>query len=278
MMDQSQLMRAVVAYLRGRYSVIHDTDYYIMAEGQLPVLLVAHLDTVFKSPPHDIYYDKTKNVMWSPQGLGADDRAGVFAILQLIDAGLRPSVLFTTGEEQMGVGANVLIRDFPKCPYSEIEYIIELDRQGEKDSVYYSCDNKHFERFINSKGFVTEEGTFSDISIIAPAWKIAAVNLSIGYLNEHCHIETLNWLWLSQTINKIYNLLKWEGANLSYRLDKRFEYIPRKMETFVGPEDVCLYCGQKIRPGTGRRIHDKDIWGEFEYSLCNSCYEDLTCD
>ena len=277
MMDQNQLMRAVIAYLRGRYPVIYDTDYYVMAEGQLPVLLVAHLDTVFKTPPHDIYYDKTKNVMWSPQGLGADDRAGVFAILQLIDAGLRPSVLFTTGEEQMGVGANVLIRDYPKCPYREIEYIIELDRQGEKDSVYYGCDNKRFERFINSKGFVTDEGTFSDISIIAPAWKIAAVNLSVGYLNEHCHIETLNWLWLSQTINKIYNLLKWEAANLNRRVDK-FEYIQRKMENFVGPEDVCLYCGQKIRPGTGRRIHDKDTWGEFEYSLCNSCYEDLTCD
>ena len=40
-----------------------------------------------------------KNVMISPDGLGADDRAGVFMIMNIVKAGFRPHVIFTTDEE-----------------------------------------------------------------------------------------------------------------------------------------------------------------------------------
>lgn len=270
--NQEQLRTAVTAYLEGRYPRIISTKEYVMAQGTIPVLLVAHLDTVFRNPPSEIYYDRAQRVMWSPQGLGADDRAGVFAILKILDAGFRPSVLFTTDEEKMGVGATIVARLYPEIPFPDTKFIIELDRQGEKDSVFYDCDNKEFEKFINSYKFETDYGSFSDISILAPQWKLAAVNLSVGYLNEHFPIETLNMNWLSQTILKVCSILKDAEAA------QKFKYIKVKHQSsvFFSPPGVCLYCGKKLKIGEGHEIQDQDKIGMFHYTICNSCYKDLS--
>ena len=97
--SQTKLQKILYKILKRHYKNIINTSDYIIAQGDIPVALVAHMDTVFKAPPTEIYYDRRKNVMWSPTGLGADDRAGVFSILQLIKAGYRPHVIFTTDED-----------------------------------------------------------------------------------------------------------------------------------------------------------------------------------
>lgn len=60
--------------------------------------------------------------MWSPQGLGADDRAGIFAIIQIIKSGLRPHIILTTDEEVGGVGADLLSKN--GNPFADLRYII----------------------------------------------------------------------------------------------------------------------------------------------------------
>ena len=172
----------LVRYLKSKgYKKIISTNMYIIAEGELPVCLIAHIDTVFSKPPVTFYFDKEQNVLWSPDGLGTDDRAGIYAIINLIEAGYRPSLIFTDMEEKGGIGASSLIQKYPDCIFPDCRALIQLDRQGEKDCVFYDCDNDDFVSLIESYGFSEEWGTFTDISIIAPAWKIAAVNLSIGY-------------------------------------------------------------------------------------------------
>ena len=83
-MDQEGLRRVLAKYLKKKYDTVHVTNSYLYAEGNIPIALVAHMDTVFDKPPKEIYYDERKGVMWSPKGLGADDRAGVFAILKIL--------------------------------------------------------------------------------------------------------------------------------------------------------------------------------------------------
>ena len=185
---------------------IHATMDYIYVEGDVPVALVAHLDTVYTSPPHVIYHDAGKGVIWSPEGLGADDRAGVFCILRLLELGNRPSIVFTTGEETGGTGASIFVRDYP-APLVDTYFVIELDRCGIDDAVYYDCGNAAFEDFISSFGFVTNWGTFSDIVIIGPAWDIACVNLSVGYENEHSFVEYLNYRHTLATMYKVDDIL-----------------------------------------------------------------------
>ena len=108
---------------------------YIIAEGDLPVCLCAHIDTVFSHLPETFYYDQEKSVLWSPQGLGADDRAGNYAIIELLEKGHKPSIILTDEEEKGGLGAEALIKKFPECPFEDCRASIQFDRQGQQDAV-----------------------------------------------------------------------------------------------------------------------------------------------
>lgn len=223
--DTESLFVSLYKYLSKRYEVYRSiSNDYMFMQGNSSVCLVAHLDTVFKTPPKSIYRSRfNKNIISSPQGLGADDRAGVYAIIALVDMGLRPSIIFTTGEESGGTGALELVTDMEKCPL-RTSCLIELDREGKDDSVYYRCGNADFEEFINGFGFKTAEGIFSDISILAPAWNIAAVNLSIGYKKQHSYKEYLNLTHLDLTIEKVSDIIKSEPEFYDYCESNSMEF------------------------------------------------------
>lgn len=219
-LKQDNLLKIMSKYLKGKYKTVYTTPQYVVAIGDIPVGIVAHMDTVFTSPPYDIFYDRVKNVMWSPDGLGADDRAGVYSIVQLVKQGFRPTIILTTDEEKGALGADRLVKDFPSAP-TDLKYLIELDRRGSNDCVFYECNNPEFEEYIEKFDFVTNFGTFSDISVISPAWKIAGVNLSIGYVNEHSYTEILYINNMLSTIKKVGNMLE-DIKNVN----NVFEFIP----------------------------------------------------
>jgi hypothetical protein len=235
-------------YLRNcNYHNIKMTKDYIFAEGDIPIALVAHLDTVFEKPVRTLYYDERKNVMWSPDGLGADDRAGVFAIVKILMKGYRPHIIFTTDEEKGCLGAEALVKDFLISPF-KMRYIIQLDRRGTNDCVFYDCANEKFTNYVSSFGFVENFGSFSDISVICPAWKIAGVNLSVGYEDEHTYIETLHITPFLATIDKVCKML--EDVN-----DEFFVYVSNpysykwnySQKWFSDIEEIqCCKCHEKF--------------------------------
>ena len=218
-LKQPSLLKTVEAFLRRRYDKVVVTKEYIYAVGDIPIALVAHLDTVFSTPPKTIYFDQRKNVLWSPEGLGADDRAGVFAIIKIIRAGLKPHIIFTTDEEAGALGATALIEQVPE-PFAKMKYIIQLDRHGICDCVFYDCDNDDFVKYVEQFGFIEAYGSFSDISEICPAWKIAGVNLSVGYQDEHSVAETLHIGPFLATIERVTKML--QDANNA----PSFKYVP----------------------------------------------------
>lgn len=253
-MSQPALLRSMKNFLKKYYSkkYMNVTENYILCEGTIPIALVAHMDTVFKTPPEKIYYDSKYHIMWSPQGLGADDRAGVYLIWRIVQAGYRPHIILTTDEELGGLGARKLVQNINKAPF-DIKYIIELDRQGFNDCVFYSCANEEFTKYIENFGFVTDWGTFSDISDICPAWKIAGVNLSVGYFGEHRETETLNTSAMLNTYTKVLNMLNDAKTCTYYQYiadpyEKYYLSLGRKyMSNFDFPEDDDEWVyGQKL--------------------------------
>lgn len=221
-LKQPLLLKTMTTLLNKHYNRVVMTRDYVFAEGEIPVALVAHLDTVFKRPPENIYYDQRKGVLWSPDGLGADDRAGVFAIVKILESGLRPHIIFTTDEEVGGVGATNLALMEHECPFNELKYIIELDRHGTNDCVFYDCDNKQFTQYVEQFGFIENIGSYSDICELCPAWKVAGVNLSIGYMDEHSISETLHINPMLATIEKVKHMLR-DAQNAP-----KFEWIPSR--------------------------------------------------
>ena len=100
-LSQNDLHNLLYKFLKRFYkkSNIINTDNYLIGIGNIPIGLVAHMDTVFDAPPKDIYFDEKKWVFWSPDGLGADDRAGIYIIIKVLLAGYLPTVIFTRDEE-----------------------------------------------------------------------------------------------------------------------------------------------------------------------------------
>ena len=175
--SQERLKQALETELIENGYAVRKQRGFLYAQGTVPVLLVAHLDTVHRTQPETICYSADGTVMMSPQGIGGDDRAGVYMILRLIQS-CHCHVLFCEDEEPGGHGA----RAFTKSGIGpDVNYIVELDRVGNNDAVFYQCRNRQFEQYINGFGFQTAFGSFSDISILAPHLNLAAVNLSTGY-------------------------------------------------------------------------------------------------
>lgn len=187
-LTQPELKAALREELTGMGFVPISRKGFLYAPGQVPVLLVAHLDTVHPEPPEIICYSKDGRYMMSPQGIGGDDRAGVYMILQILQR-VNCHVLFCEDEECGGCGATAFTKSGIQ---PDVNYIIELDRKGENDAVYYGCDNRSFREYVAEFGFREAFGSFSDISIIAPYLKTAAVNLSTGYYNAHRNHELID--------------------------------------------------------------------------------------
>lgn len=212
-------------------------DSFLLVPGEVPVLLVAHLDTVHREPVKVICQSEKGNILMSPQGIGGDDRCGVYGIAKVYEATeKKPWLLFTCDEETGGYGADVfcdayLKKKLPK-ELKDLKMMIELDRKGKNDAVYYDCDNPAFEEYIKSKGFMTECGTFSDISTLAPVLGVAAVNLSCGYYHAHTIHEYINRKQLKAVIKKVAEMVS-DAAEEDF---PKYEYIEAEWDDSYGYE------------------------------------------
>lgn len=163
-------------------------DGYVYArELGCPVLLTAHLDTVHKEPVRDVVVSETGAIS-SPQGIGGDDRCGVYIILSLIaKTNYRPAILFCEDEEIGGVGSSKFCKRSDLVDeVKHLKFMIELDRMGKNDAVYYDDDNADFHAFVEEiTGYTANYGSFSDISHLMPETGISGVNLSCGYYRPH---------------------------------------------------------------------------------------------
>lgn len=214
-LPDEQLKLILYGYLKDRmYSPVYG-DGYLYAAGEIPVLLVAHMDTVLKEPPRTVIYEKEEDILYGKRGIGGDDRCGIYAILQLLDE-FRPHVLFTEDEEIGCIGARKATRELQK---PDVKFIIEVDRKGNNDCVFYDCGNYEFQDFIKSFGFKTQYGSVSDICVLSKAWDLAAVNISTGYYEQHTYREYIKYSELLNIIDRIKVIL-----SLNYKEIESYDY------------------------------------------------------
>lgn len=217
--------RGLKKYVKNRLSNTHKDitvgDGFVYAAGTFPVLLVAHLDTVHDLLPTTVYYDAVKEAFYCDEGIGGDDRCGVYMIFEVLKR-FNCSVLFCEDEEIGMVGATKFTQtDLAKklAEDSAFNYIIEFDRKGSNDAVFYDCDNDEFEKFITKEFYKSSWGSFSDISVLAPFLKCAAVNLSCGYYNAHTKKEYVIIPEMEASIEAACKILERTTE------DDKFEYI-----------------------------------------------------
>ena len=221
-MSQKSLKNHIKQKLQMRYEEVIVDDGFVYAQGSFPVLLVAHLDTVHSKLPNMILYDKDQNIISSPNGIGGDDRCGVYMIFEIIKK-FNCSVLFCEDEEDGGIGANKFVKtDLART--LDFNYIIEFDRANANDAVFYSCDNDEFEKFITRDFYKINYGTYSDICDIAPVIGCAAVNLSCGYYKAHTKDEYVVLSDMENSIKAACDILARTTQNDKFEYVEYFEY------------------------------------------------------
>lgn len=221
-MSQKELKKYVKQNLQKAYDSVVCQDGFVYAEGHFPVLLVAHLDTVHRELPKLMIYDKEKNIISSPQGIGGDDRAGVYIVLEVIKR-YNCSVLFCEDEEIGCVGSGKFA-ETKLARELDFNYIIEFDRANANDAVFYQCANQDFEDFITKEFYKKAYGSFTDICEIAPVIGCAAVNLSSGYYNPHTTDEYVNLTEMEESIEAACKILERTTEN------DKFEYIDEEYD------------------------------------------------
>jgi len=236
---------------------------FLYSPGTHPVLLVAHLDTAHKVLPTSLYIDESRSKggdLWCKEGIGGDDRCGVYIIMEIIKH-LDCHVLYCEDEE---VGAKGAKHFCASGITPDVQFIVEFDRKGNNDAVFYGCENKEFTDFVTSFGFKEEWGTFSDISVIAPHLEIAAVNLSSGYYQQHSPDEYIRLDDVESIIERVIPLLSDVSKKYEYiESDYYGWYAPGKSKNGydeVGNECDWCWCSA-----------DK-IVEVAEFYLCKHCY------
>lgn len=220
--DQKLMERFKKARIKGLGKAVSVRDMFVYRPGSVPVLLVAHVDCVLSHPTEkdvkqygDLIYSETGQ-------LGGDDRAGVLAIFELLRQGYRPHVLLTNYEEVGGIGADCAaeyLKDTIKK--ANIRYIVELDRREDNDACFYGDTNEEFQDFITAFGFKSAHGSFSDITVLCPAWGISGVNLSIGYYNAHTDRDFVCVDNVMQTITRVKKMLELDLNSPIYEYKER---------------------------------------------------------
>jgi len=286
--------KEMVAYLLGTFnSATSDGENYIYIKGDIPICLVAHMDTVRnENNPEFMELLEDSETFSNKKGiLGADDRAGIAMILDLLEDGYKPSVIFTNGEETGAVGAYQFAKDIDVV--SNVNLFIELDRAGTNHYVSYNHLPTEVQEYVESFGLEKKQGSFSDIKVLTDAFLIPSVNLAIGYYNEHSSEEFLvkdEWekckKMIAEMLQKPFG--KFIEVDNSYRPSiasaGRYELFPSdpQMELFTTDDsfdDILIEDGGEFLWETEYSHFDnEDTMQEFLYEILDEDIWEITLD
>lgn len=190
--------------------------------GTSKTLFSCHIDTVHSMVESDtarqaIAHDTNLNVITldgeGSSCLGADDGAGVYLMLRMIEAKVPGTYVFHTGEERGGIGSRAMLRDHHAW-LSKFKRAVAFDRAGTTDVVITqggkSCASSAagaaLVNALNEAGKeydfayeISHRGTFTDTKVYADVIP-ECFNLSVGYEFQHTADEYQDLRFLEQLV------------------------------------------------------------------------------
>ena len=161
--------------------------------------IVSHIDQVQTIHSRDFQAIETKDIIfgYSPknkrlEGLGADDKNGVWICLKCLMKYENIKVALFTGEEVGCVGSSKANMDF----FKDVRFVIQCDRRGSSDLITSICSTEiSSKEFIEATGYEAfgyhlEEGMMTDVLTLKEnGLQVSAVNMSCGYFEAHTDHE-----------------------------------------------------------------------------------------
>lgn len=192
--------------------------------GSAPILWSCHVDTVGTHDSHQLVaFDPETGIAQLQNGkvgqsLGADDGAGVWMMLAMLEAGVQGLYVFHRGEERGCLGSRWIVNHTPEL-LKGIDAAIAFDRAGTRDIItHQSYGMTASDEFalslatqLNAKGLKfrpDDTGVYTDTNEYADLIAECS-NVSVGYECNHGPKETLD----------VYHVEKLLAATLSLDLD-----------------------------------------------------------
>ena len=232
-------------------------------------LLSAHMDQVSNKPISQL---TTKAGIIAGNGnLGADDKNGIWTVLNILETYPDTSFLFSVEEERGG-------KPFP----DEIEsspYALVFDRKGKGDIIGEMngyCSRK-FEKLVSQHAkqfkYKPNMGTYSDANQLSDM-RIPCVNLSVGYYNAHTSMEYTVLSELQNALNLGLHLVENLPTirNPAWEPETLVQWFPRSkriiQDVFDSVDVRCDCCGM-----LEWRENTTEVDGLY---FCEFCMEYLT--
>lgn len=190
--------------------------------GESETLFTCHVDTVHRTDGFqaiDLKDGKFTTAPGATECLGADDGAGIFIALCMIEAKVPGTYAFFRGEEVGGLGSKFAAGHRPDW-LRRFKRAVAFDRGGTTDVITHQsfgrcCSDEFAEALstaLNDAGLLfmpCDRGVYTDtaeLTMLIPE----CTNVSVGYAHQHGPGETQDWAFL-EALSVACREVPWEN-------------------------------------------------------------------
>lgn len=235
--------------------------YMIKGSAETYPCIVAHLDQVQKNHSNDFIPIETKELIFGyspkhrrPEGLGADDKNGIWIALRCLEKYDALKVAFFVEEEIGCRGSIEADMDF----FMDCRFVIQPDRRGCKDLIssigWTGLCSAEFLKSVGYEkfGYQETDGMMTDVLPLKErGLAVSCINLSCGYYEPHTDREftvkedLINCLhWVEHIIETctdvyphIYNMYKADGR-YAFLWDDEYEEAVNEIFGMLDMDDT----------------------------------------
>lgn len=214
--------------------------------------VVAHLDQVQSQHAHDFKLRMEGNIIYAfsersrgQQGLGADDKNGIWVALKALARFDVLKVAFFVGEEIGCVGSSKVDMKF----FDDCRFVLQCDRKGGSDLIttasWVELCGDDFVDAVKPEdfGYKTTTGLMTDVMELKErGLNVACCNISCGYYHPHTDNEVTDISELKNCFNFVCSIIKNCTEVYNHTFTRKWE--PKKStyhRSFLGDDDYDYY-------------------------------------
>lgn len=203
--NERKMRRFIIAWIkRNMPQATIETDgignlYVKKGDAETYPCIASHIDQVQKTHSKDFQAIETEDIIFGfsrnkrqQEGLGADDKVGVWIALRCLKKFDTLKAVFFVQEERGCIGSSQCEMQF----FDDCKYVIQCDRRNGNDLITNIgwtelCSQKFIQDLEAEKfGYKETSGCMTDVLTLKEnGLKVCAINLSCGYYEPHTDHE-----------------------------------------------------------------------------------------